>query len=248
MRFGRAIGEALMAVRAAGRLRGQQRPQPPAASPGRRPATTPGPPQFDQAVADTFARRRLGGSPVDRPGLVAAAGECGYRSLAVLSGVVAAVRGRGRRDPQPPALVRRPVGRGLPGGRGGDAGRPAPAADEGGDPMSQESQRRTAIRWSLWPARPSRAYVRDRKVLDPEPLPGLEPRRAGVFVSLHLPDGSLRGCIGTTAAHRSQPSRRRSSRNAISAATRDPRFYPLEPRRAGGSGHLGGRAGRSPRR
>ena len=72
------------------------------------------------------------------------------------------------------------------------------------------------------------SYVRARKVLDPEPLPGLEQRRAGVFVSLHLPDGSLRGCIGTT-----QPTQQGIEdeivRNAISAATRDPRFYPLRP-------------------
>ena len=48
-----------------------------------------------------------------------------------------------------------------------------------------------------------------------------EQRRAGVFVSLHLPDGSLRGCIGTTEPH-PPASRRRSCANAISAATRIP--------------------------
>jgi AmmeMemoRadiSam system protein A len=70
------------------------------------------------------------------------------------------------------------------------------------------------------------SYVREREVIDPEPAPGLEQRRAGVFVSLHLPDGSLRGCIGTT-----QPTRPGIEdeivRNAISAATRDPRFPPM---------------------
>ena len=72
------------------------------------------------------------------------------------------------------------------------------------------------------------SYVRERKALDPDPLPGLEQRRAGVFVSLHLPDGSLRGCIGTTEP--TQPGiEDEIVRNAISAATRDPRFYPLRP-------------------
>jgi AmmeMemoRadiSam system protein A len=70
------------------------------------------------------------------------------------------------------------------------------------------------------------AYVKNRVVIDPEEITGLQPRRAGVFVSLHLPDGSLRGCIGTF-----QPTRptieEEIVRNAISAATRDPRFYPL---------------------
>lgn len=72
------------------------------------------------------------------------------------------------------------------------------------------------------------SYVRERKVLDAEPVAGPEQRRAGVFVSLHLPDGSLRGCIGTT-----QPTRPGIEdeivRNAISAATRDPRFSPVRP-------------------
>jgi AmmeMemoRadiSam system protein A len=72
------------------------------------------------------------------------------------------------------------------------------------------------------------SYVRDRVVVKPEPIPDLEPRRAGVFVSLHLGDGSLRGCIGTT-----QPTRATIEdeivANAISAATQDPRFHALTP-------------------
>jgi AmmeMemoRadiSam system protein A len=70
-------------------------------------------------------------------------------------------------------------------------------------------------------------YVVDRAVIDAQEIAGLEPRRAGVFVSLHLPDGSLRGCIGTL-----EPTRplieEEIVRNAVSAATRDPRFYPLQ--------------------
>jgi AmmeMemoRadiSam system protein A len=77
------------------------------------------------------------------------------------------------------------------------------------------------------------SYVRERRVVHSEPLPGLEQRRAGVFVSLHLPDGSLRGCIGTT-----QPTQSAIEdeivRNAISAATRDPRFFPIGPQELAG--------------
>ncbi|MFH0916416.1 MAG: AmmeMemoRadiSam system protein A [bacterium] len=76
------------------------------------------------------------------------------------------------------------------------------------------------------------AYVRDGAVIKPEKLEGIEPRKAGVFVSLHLADGSLRGCIGTT-----QPTRATIEEelvgNAISAASRDPRFYPLTPAELG---------------
>jgi AmmeMemoRadiSam system protein A len=70
------------------------------------------------------------------------------------------------------------------------------------------------------------SYVRDRVVVHPSPISGLEPRRAGVFVSLHLPDGSLRGCIGTTEPHQGSVEEETVA-NAISAATGDPRFYPL---------------------
>ena len=72
------------------------------------------------------------------------------------------------------------------------------------------------------------AYIRDRVTVEPEPIPGLEPRKAGVFVSLHLPDGSLRGCIGTTESQAGSIEQEIVA-NAISAATRDPRFYPVEP-------------------
>jgi AmmeMemoRadiSam system protein A len=70
------------------------------------------------------------------------------------------------------------------------------------------------------------AYKLKGVVVEPEPIPGLEPRRAGVFVSLHLSDGSLRGCIGTLEPHK-KTIEQEIVANAISAATQDPRFYPL---------------------
>jgi len=54
------------------------------------------------------------------------------------------------------------------------------------------------------------------------------PEQAGVFVSLHLPDGSLRGCIGTFLPTRTTLAEE-VVRNAISAAARDPRFFPVTP-------------------
>lgn len=71
-------------------------------------------------------------------------------------------------------------------------------------------------------------YVRERKTADAQEIEGLNPRRAGVFVSLHLPDGSLRGCIGTFHPTRSTIEEEIVG-NAVSAATRDPRFFPLTP-------------------
>ena len=67
-------------------------------------------------------------------------------------------------------------------------------------------------------------YVRDGKILEvrEEELPAELKSRAGVFICLKI-DGELRGCIGTF-----QPMEptiaRETVRNAVSAATCDPRF------------------------
>jgi len=70
------------------------------------------------------------------------------------------------------------------------------------------------------------SYVTKGETIKPEEIVGLEPREAGVFVSLHMKDGSLRGCIGTLQATRNTIEEEIVN-NAISAATRDPRFKPL---------------------
>ncbi len=58
-------------------------------------------------------------------------------------------------------------------------------------------------------------------------LEELAERRAGVFVSLKK-HGQLRGCIGTIAPTQNNIAEE-IAENAISAAIRDPRFYPVEP-------------------
>jgi len=69
-------------------------------------------------------------------------------------------------------------------------------------------------------------YVRTgRRILPPKELSDEMAQRAGAFVSLHR-DGELRGCIGTI-----QPVEPNVAeeiiQNAISAASRDPRFPPI---------------------
>lgn len=71
-------------------------------------------------------------------------------------------------------------------------------------------------------------YLDSNKIIDPPkdiPKEFLK-KKAGVFVSLHKKDGTLRGCIGTF-----EPTKKNIAHevitNAISAATRDPRFYPI---------------------
>jgi AmmeMemoRadiSam system protein A len=71
------------------------------------------------------------------------------------------------------------------------------------------------------------AYVRERRLLDPPPL-ALDslPALAGCFVSIKTLEGALRGCIGSV-----QPQEpdlpREVVRNAVDAASSDPRFLPV---------------------
>ena len=76
------------------------------------------------------------------------------------------------------------------------------------------------------------AYVREGARCDPpDPLPPEMQPQAGAFVTLHH-HGELRGCIGTI-----QPTQANLAEeviaNAIAAASRDPRFPPVETHELG---------------
>jgi AmmeMemoRadiSam system protein A len=72
-------------------------------------------------------------------------------------------------------------------------------------------------------------WVKDRRIAEvPDGLPEeLTRRRAGAFVSIHR-QGRLRGCIGTIAPTRDSLAEE-IIHNAVSAASRDPRFDPIRP-------------------
>ena len=71
-------------------------------------------------------------------------------------------------------------------------------------------------------------YIKERRIVKPpqELTPEMQ-ERAGVFVSIKK-DGQLRGCIGTFEPTRPNVAEEIIA-NAISAATRDPRFLPITP-------------------
>ncbi len=69
------------------------------------------------------------------------------------------------------------------------------------------------------------SYVRGGKAPGPQELVPEMKERAGVFVSIHK-HGELRGCIGTFEPTRADVAEEIIS-NAISSATRDPRFPPV---------------------
>ena len=68
-------------------------------------------------------------------------------------------------------------------------------------------------------------YVKEGKVLKPAALTGEMKEKAGVFVSIKK-RGQLRGCIGTFSPTRENVAQE-IIRNAISSATGDPRFSPV---------------------
>jgi AmmeMemoRadiSam system protein A len=72
-------------------------------------------------------------------------------------------------------------------------------------------------------------YVRTGELppLPQDPTPQMK-EKAGAFVSLHVAKGELRGCIGTIEPTQSNLAEE-VIQNAISAATRDPRFPPVSP-------------------
>jgi len=70
-------------------------------------------------------------------------------------------------------------------------------------------------------------FVREGKVIPPEELTPEMRQKAGVFVSIHK-SGELRGCIGTFEPQKANVAEEIIA-NAISSATRDPRFFPITP-------------------
>ncbi len=71
------------------------------------------------------------------------------------------------------------------------------------------------------------SYVRGGKIPTPRELTPEMKERAGVFVSIHK-HGQLRGCIGTFEPAQDNVAEEIIA-NAISSATRDPRFPPVTP-------------------
>lgn len=69
-------------------------------------------------------------------------------------------------------------------------------------------------------------FVREGVAPEWEPTTGLLAERAPCFVSLKTKEGDLRGCIGTIEASKETLAEEITT-NAISAATRDPRFSPV---------------------
>jgi len=173
--------------------------------------------EFDRTVVDAVGSADLEALLAMPRELVREAGECGLRSLFTMFGVLEG------RDFEPEVLsYEGPFGVGYlvadMGLRDDDV---APSGEAHAGSASAAEHPLVALA-----RRAIEGHVRGEGLVEPSLPPAISGERAGVFVSLHRPDGSLRGCVGTVAP--TQPSLAEEvALNAVSAATRDPRFTPL---------------------
>jgi AmmeMemoRadiSam system protein A len=176
----------------------------------------PGAHRFDEAVVQALEDNSPARILQIHPDLRRAAGECGYRSLLIALGAT------GELPPRCEVLsYEAPFGVGYLVAQMTNAGvQPSRRADSA-----------AAAEGAELPALARRAvetFVRTGKSVPvprhPSPLLAA---RAACFVSIKTHDGELRGCIGTIEPLRENLAEELIA-NAINAATRDPRFDPIE--------------------
>lgn len=213
--FGRVAGEALRAggrraiFVASGDLSHRLLPGAPA-------GYTPVAVDFDRMVAEALADGDLGALADIPRDLAREAGECGLRSLFVLSGVLENVAWRPRLlSYEGPFGVGYLVGAVDLEGPTGSATPAVPELD-----IAHEDPLVVLARAAV------EEYVLNGRAVEPHLPEPVVPQRAGVFVSLHMPGGALRGCIGTFGPTRPTLADEIAT-NAVSAAVGDPRFPPV---------------------
>ncbi|HXD34227.1 MAG TPA: AmmeMemoRadiSam system protein A [Pyrinomonadaceae bacterium] len=145
------------------------------------------------------------------PELRKLAGECGYRSMLVVLGAT-------QHLPSSCDVLNYEA----PFGVGYLVAQITNATDEDSEDLAEQVKELTGL------ARAAvETFVSEGSQLKPIEAPqGLLAARAGCFVSLKTLAGDLRGCIGTIEPQRDSL-RDEIIANAISAATRDPRFSPV---------------------
>lgn len=169
--------------------------------------------EFDRQLVDLLEHSDFGGLSEIDPVLIEAAGECGLRSFIALGGAAepAQVRVLAYEGPWGVGYLTAVVNEELA---------TPTAGAKGGMPGQKESEivalaRRTIELHIRKGENHTRPQLHDRTL----------PHTAGAFVSLHR-EGELRGCIGTIEPTRPTLAEE-VARNAIQAATQDPRFPPL---------------------
>ena len=179
---------------------------------------------FDQSLVESLRKM-----DVDRilnmdPQLLEEAGECGYRSVVIMLGVLDGYSVESRI-----LSYEGPYGVGYC-VASFDPLQPDPERARKGKDAAVHPEGDSYVRLARLALE---TYVTKGKIIDPpEGLPEeMLSKKAGVFVSLKM-NGQLRGCIGTIFSTTGSIAREIIS-NAISAGVRDPRFYPVGPEELG---------------
>jgi len=179
--------------------------------------------ELDERIVSLIRDGRFGELADIPDDLVSAGGECGLRSFMTMGGFAGP-------DPVPTHVLayEGPWGVGYltalvgAGALSFDADASTPnSGDKGGMPGQDASDIVRLARAAI------EAHVAHRDAPVPQLTDKELPDRAGAFVSLHR-KGSLRGCIGTVLPTRDTLADEVVA-NAIQAATRDPRFPPVQP-------------------
>ncbi|MBQ1391166.1 MAG: AmmeMemoRadiSam system protein A [Firmicutes bacterium] len=184
-------------------------------------------PVYDERIMDVMGRAAFGELFNFSEDFCARAAECGHRSFVILAGTLDGMRVKAERLSHQDVTG---VGYGI-----------CTFYPQGPDPerlfldrylteLEEETTRKRAAEdaYVQLARRSLESYIRNGKTLKvPGDLPeGADPAllatRAGAFVSIHE-HGQLRGCIGTIAPTKANLAEE-IIENAISAATRDPRF------------------------
>jgi MEMO1 family protein len=147
------------------------------------------------------------------------AGECGYRSMLVAIGVAQELESRCEViSYEAPFGVGYMVAQLL---------MSEPPAVAGGSKTQADRSDVSGAELPALARQTTEAFVRENQVISaPEKLSELLNRRAACFVSIKTLDGDLRGCIGTIEPEKNTLAEELIA-NAISAASRDPRFPPV---------------------
>jgi AmmeMemoRadiSam system protein A len=176
--------------------------------------------EFDRQLVEHIEASRFDELELIDPWLIESAGECGLRSFIALGGATAPARARvlAYEGPWGVGYLTAVVNEHLAATGADSFDSSADRPDAADAPAHHELVKlaRTAIE----------AFVTGQPGLTPvAPVDPSLPARAGTFVSLHRGD-DLRGCIGTITP--TEPDLAHEVvRNAIQAASADPRFSPV---------------------
>ncbi len=184
-------------------------------------------PKYDRRVMDVMERAAFN-ELLDFPEyFLESAAECGHRSFVIMAGTLdeRAVEAE-RLSYEGPFGVGYGICTYEPEGK--DSGRSFKKQFENVLQERLAGQRKNEDAYVSLARKTIEEYITMGKTPDiPEELPEeMQKKQAGVFVSIKK-DGRLRGCIGTIEAVQSSIAKEIVA-NAISAATRDPRFSPIK--------------------